>query len=69
VWEKLLVGGRKVECGWLTDRFGVSWQIMPANVLEMFSSSDTAAAKRAFEAMVKMKKLDIALLKKAYNNE
>jgi predicted 3-demethylubiquinone-9 3-methyltransferase (glyoxalase superfamily) len=69
LWEKLLVGGREVECGWLTDRFGVSWQIVPNDVLEMFASSDTAAAKRAFNAMVKMKKLDIAVLKKAYNDE
>jgi predicted 3-demethylubiquinone-9 3-methyltransferase (glyoxalase superfamily) len=53
----------------VTDRFGMSWQIAPSDALEMVCLNDSAAAKRAFDAMVKMKKLEFAVLKKAYNNE
>lgn len=66
-WEKLTAdGGKEVECSWLTDKFGVSWQIVPRVMLAMLSDPDTAAAERAFAAMLTMKKLDIAQLKKAF---
>ncbi|MDR3409719.1 MAG: VOC family protein [Formivibrio sp.] len=66
-WEKLTAdGGKEVECGWLTDKFGVSWQIVPRAMLKMLVDPDTAAAQRAFAAMLKMKKLDIALLEQAF---
>jgi len=55
-----------VACGWLTDRYGVSWQIVPAVIDQMMTSDDSAAAQRAFAAMMDMKKLDIAGLQRAY---
>ncbi len=66
LWQELSAGGQEVQCGWLTDKFGVSWQIVPAVMLDMLSSADTAAAQRAFTAMLGMKKLDIAALQRAY---
>ena len=66
-WEKLLAGGGKpVQCGWLTDKYGVSWQIIPTVLLEMLQSKDAAKSARAMKAMMQMIKLDIAALKKAY---
>ena len=66
LWQKLSDGGHEVQCGWLTDKFGVSWQIVPAAMSEMMSSPDEAAAQRAFSAMLDMKKLDIAVLRRAF---
>jgi predicted 3-demethylubiquinone-9 3-methyltransferase (glyoxalase superfamily) len=66
LWQKLLQGGQEVACGWLTDRYGVSWQIVPAVIDQMMTSDDSAAAQRAFAAMMDMKKLDIAALRRAY---
>lgn len=68
LWEKLLAGGQEQQCGWLTDKFGVSWQIVPNALMRMMSGADAAASQRAFAAMLQMKKLDIALLEHAYNN-
>jgi predicted 3-demethylubiquinone-9 3-methyltransferase (glyoxalase superfamily) len=66
-WEKLLAGGGKTQqCGWLTDRYGVSWQIVPTVLGEMLQDKDAAKAQRAMQAMLGMVKLDIAALKKAY---
>ena len=65
-WEKLSSGGKEIECGWLTDKFGVSWQIVPTALPRMLTDPDTVAAQRAFSAMLKMKKLDIALLERAF---
>ena len=67
-WEKLSAGGddKAQQCGWLKDRFGVSWQIVPVVLVQMISDPDPAKAGRAMEAMLKMKKLDIAGLKRAY---
>lgn len=59
-------GGAEVACGWITDRFGVSWQIVPRRLPEMFRSPDRAAAARAFAAMQQMVKLDIAALEAAF---
>jgi predicted 3-demethylubiquinone-9 3-methyltransferase (glyoxalase superfamily) len=65
-WEKLSAGGQEVQCGWLKDRFGVSWQIVPTILLEMLHDKDAEKAKRVMAAMLQMKKLDIAELKRAY---
>ncbi len=67
-WKKLSEGGAEVECGWVTDKYGVSWQIVPKAFMEMLSKPDQAAAQRALSAMMKMKKLDIAVLQRAYDN-
>ena len=66
LWQALSAGGQEVQCGWLTDKFGVAWQIVPTVLPDMLSSDDTAAAQRAFTAMLGMKKLDIAALQRAY---
>jgi predicted 3-demethylubiquinone-9 3-methyltransferase (glyoxalase superfamily) len=67
LWEKLVAGGKPVQCGWLTDRFGVSWQIIPTVLGEMLSDSDPAKAARVMKAMMQMIKIDIAALKQAYD--
>jgi predicted 3-demethylubiquinone-9 3-methyltransferase (glyoxalase superfamily) len=64
-WAKLTDGGAEVECGWLRDRFGVSWQIVPRVFDELMSDPDPAKAARAMSAMLRMKKLDIAALRRA----
>jgi predicted 3-demethylubiquinone-9 3-methyltransferase (glyoxalase superfamily) len=67
-WGKLLDGGgQESRCGWLKDRFGLSWQIIPTALGEMLSDSDPRKAKRVMEAMLKMQKIDIGGLKKAYD--
>jgi predicted 3-demethylubiquinone-9 3-methyltransferase (glyoxalase superfamily) len=65
-WNRLLEGGKAEQCGWLKDRYGVSWQIVPTVLGEMMKDTDRARAKRVTEAMLKMVKFDIAALKKAY---
>ena len=66
-WDALIAdGGEPSVCGWLKDRFGVSWQVIPRVLPEMLNSSDAAAAKRALEAMLQMTKLDVAKLREAY---
>lgn len=65
-WEKLSAGGHQVQCGWLKDRFGVSWQVVPTVLVEMLQDKDREKSKRVMAAMLKMKKIDIAGLKKAY---
>jgi predicted 3-demethylubiquinone-9 3-methyltransferase (glyoxalase superfamily) len=64
-WEKLSQGGEKGPCGWLKDRFGLSWQVVPAGMNELFEDSDPERAQRAMEAMLKMGKLDVAALRSA----
>ncbi len=66
IWNALLDGGAPEACGWLKDRYGVSWQITPRRLNEMMRDPDRAAAKRAAEAMMTMVKLDIAELEKAF---
>jgi predicted 3-demethylubiquinone-9 3-methyltransferase (glyoxalase superfamily) len=67
-WDKLLAdGGQPSACGWLTDKFGVSWQVTPVVLPQMLMDKDQAKANRVMEAMMKMVKLDIATLKKAYD--
>ncbi len=67
-WEKLSAGGdkRAQQCGWLKDKFGLSWQIVPRVLVEMVSDPDLEKSARAMTAMLQMKKLDIAELKRAY---
>jgi predicted 3-demethylubiquinone-9 3-methyltransferase (glyoxalase superfamily) len=64
-WNKLSAGGKKVQCGWLKDKYGVSWQIVPTILGELLSSEDPAKSQRVMEAMLKMVKLDIKKLKQA----
>ena len=66
-WDALVAGGGEHSvCGWLKDRFGVSWQVVPRQLNEMLESPDKDAARRAMEAMLEMKKLDIAKLREAF---
>ena len=66
-WERLSEGGEKQNCGWLTDRFGVTWQIVPSVLSQLLNGPDPEGSKRAMEAMLKMKKLDVAALQRAYD--
>ena len=65
-WEKLSAGGQEVQCGWLKDRFGVSWQVVPTVLVEMLQDKDPLKARRVMGAMLKMKKIDVEALKRAY---
>ena len=65
LWSSLSDGGKEVQCGWLVDKFGVSWQIVPANIGELMSNPDPARAGRVMQALMQMTKLDIATLEKA----
>src|SRR2546426_7621186 len=64
-WEKLSEGGEEGPCGWLKDKFGLSWQIVPAIMPDLFADADPKKAGRVMQAMLKMKKLNIAELKRA----
>jgi predicted 3-demethylubiquinone-9 3-methyltransferase (glyoxalase superfamily) len=68
-WNALLQGGAPEACGWLKDRYGVSWQITPTILIDMMTSPDKARSKRASDAMMKMVKLDIAALKAAFDGK
>lgn len=65
-WDKLSAGGREDQCAWLQDKFGVSWQIVPIILVKLLSDPDPIKAQRVMAAMMKMKKIDIATLKRAY---
>jgi predicted 3-demethylubiquinone-9 3-methyltransferase (glyoxalase superfamily) len=65
-WKALLDGGSAEQCGWLKDRFGLSWQIVPTVLSKMMADTDRVKAKRAADAMLKMVKIDIAALEAAY---
>ena len=70
LWEALIAdGGQPSQCGWLKDRFGLSWQITPQAMLDMLGSDDRDASRRAMEAMMTMSKLDIAQLRRAFEGE
>jgi predicted 3-demethylubiquinone-9 3-methyltransferase (glyoxalase superfamily) len=64
-WEKLTAGGAEVQCGWLKDKFGLSWQVVPNVLLELMGHPDSKKAARVAQAMFKMKKIDIRELQKA----
>jgi len=66
LWEKLSEGGEQEQCGWLKDKFGVSWQIVPSILSEMVQDEDATKSERVIKAMLQMKKLDIQGLRKAY---
>ncbi len=70
LWDALTAdGGKPVQCGWLKDRYGLSWQIVPKAMGKLMAGSDPAGSKRAMQAMLKMVKLDIAELERAYRGE
>ncbi len=64
-WEKLSAGGEESMCGWLKDKFGLSWQVVPVRLSELLTDKDPARAGRAMQAMLKMRKIDIAALENA----
>jgi predicted 3-demethylubiquinone-9 3-methyltransferase (glyoxalase superfamily) len=66
-WERLSAVPESEQCGWCKDKFGVSWQVIPRRLGELLSSDDGEKAKRAMDAMLKMKKIDVAELERAYN--
>jgi predicted 3-demethylubiquinone-9 3-methyltransferase (glyoxalase superfamily) len=69
LWDKLSEGGEKNVCGWLQDKYGVSWQIVPAVLGEMLQDKDAVRTERVMNAMLQMTKLDIAALQRAYGKE
>ena len=64
-WEKLSEGGEEGQCGWLKDRYGLSWQVVPTGMEELFADSDPKRAERAMKAMLGMRKLDVEALRRA----
>ena len=66
LWEKLSEGGEKGKCGWLKDKYGLSWQIVPSVLGKMLQGNNAEKSKRVMEAMLKMDKIDIKILKQAY---
>lgn len=66
LWERLTEGGEKEQCGWLKDKYGVSWQIVPMELLDLINSSDAERSQRATQAMLQMVKIDIAKIKQAF---
>jgi predicted 3-demethylubiquinone-9 3-methyltransferase (glyoxalase superfamily) len=67
LWAKLSAGGSESQCGWLKDKFGLSWQIVPSVLPKLLSDPDAAKANRVMQAMLQMKKIDIARLQQAYD--
>jgi len=65
-WERLSAGGQQVQCGWLKDRFGVSWQVIPTVLVEMLQDKDPERSKRVMTAVLKMKKIEIDALRRAF---
>jgi predicted 3-demethylubiquinone-9 3-methyltransferase (glyoxalase superfamily) len=68
LWERLSEGGETQRCGWLKDRFGLSWQIIPVVLIELLSDPDPEKSRRVMEAMMQMTKIDIAQLRQAYES-
>jgi predicted 3-demethylubiquinone-9 3-methyltransferase (glyoxalase superfamily) len=66
LWEKLGEGGSYGRCGWLKDRYGLSWQIAPSRLVELLNGADRSGARRAMEAMLQMTRIDIAAMEAAY---
>ena len=64
-WSKLSAGGEEGQCGWLKDKYGVSWQVVPTVLVELLATKDAAKSERLFQAMLQMKKMDIKKLKAA----
>jgi predicted 3-demethylubiquinone-9 3-methyltransferase (glyoxalase superfamily) len=68
-WDKLTAGGAPSQCGWLKDRFGVSWQIVPSVLMTLLQDKDSERSTRVMQAMLQMRKLDIAALQRAHQGE
>ncbi|MGH7793684.1 MAG: VOC family protein [Candidatus Binatia bacterium] len=68
LWEKLSAGGQPGQCGWLKDKFGLSWQIVPSALVEMLQDKNAEKSNRVMQAMMQMRKIDIARLRQAYEN-
>ena len=66
LWEKLSAGGKRNRCGWLDDKFGLTWQIIPTTLGQLLQDKDAAKANRVMKAMMQMDKIDIARLQQAY---
>ena len=66
LWERLSEGGEEEQCGWLKDKYGLSWQIIPVALMEMLQDKDPEKSKRVMEAMLQMQKIDIKTLRQAY---
>jgi predicted 3-demethylubiquinone-9 3-methyltransferase (glyoxalase superfamily) len=69
LWEKLSAGGEKSQCGWLKDKFGVSWQIIPTALGQLLGDKDPQKSQRVMQAMLQMTKIDIAALRRAYEQK
>jgi predicted 3-demethylubiquinone-9 3-methyltransferase (glyoxalase superfamily) len=69
LWEKLSEGGKKERCGWLNDRYGLSWQLIPSALGKMLGDKDSEKSKRVMEAMLQMYKIDIKGLQEAYEGK
>ena len=69
MWEKLSAGGAKSRCGWLKDKYGLSWQVVPPILGEMLQDKDAKKSQRVMAAMMQMDKIDISLLRKAYEQQ
>ena len=68
LWDKLSAGGQPGQCGWLKDKFGLSWQVVPSILVEMLQDKDAEKSKSVMQAMMQMRKIDIARLRQAYEN-
>jgi predicted 3-demethylubiquinone-9 3-methyltransferase (glyoxalase superfamily) len=69
-WEKLTAdGGEEVQCGWLADKYGLSWQVVPTKIREWMQDKDPARSQRVMHAVMQMKKLDMAAMQRAYNGK
>jgi predicted 3-demethylubiquinone-9 3-methyltransferase (glyoxalase superfamily) len=66
LWRKLLRGGTPLRCGWITDRFGLTWQIIPSILGQLIGDKDPVKAERAWDAMIQMRKIDVKALKRAH---
>ncbi len=69
LWEKLSAGGKDLQCGWLKDKFGLSWQIIPKAWMELMQDKDPVKSQRVFKAMLQMTRIDVEGLKRAYRGE
>ena len=67
LWSKLTSGGQEIQCGWLTDKYGLSWQIIPREFMELIKKGDAKRSNNMMKAMMPMKKLDMKVLKAAYD--
>ena len=68
-WKKLSAGGREIQCGWLKDKYGISWQIVPTALGEMLQGADPETSKRVMQALMQMVKIDIKTLKQAHEGK